>query len=134
MSRFTNTQHLYDVMQELWTRIKADNNMSNRLLQSRLIVRFHYKDPDGWVTVDGSDGKEIRVSIGHNELIPDVEMFMKADVAHHFWLGKENPALALLTGKMQSKGQVNKALALLPVLKPAFEIYPEVLEDLEKSA
>lgn len=134
MSIFTNTQHLYTVMQELWTRIKANPEMSKKLLESRLIVRFHYKDPEGWVTVDGSDGKEIRVSIGHNELKPDVEMFMKADVAHHFWLGKENPALALLQGKMQSKGQVNKALALLPVLKPAFEIYPGVLEDFEKSA
>jgi putative sterol carrier protein len=134
MSIFNDTQHLYLVMEELWSRIKADNDMSSRLLKSKLIVRFHYKEPDGWLTVDGSDGKEIKVSIGHNDLVPDVEMFMKADVAHHFWLGKENPALALLTGKMQSKGQVNKALALLPVLKPAFQIYPTVLEDLEKSA
>jgi putative sterol carrier protein len=134
MSVFNDTQHLYLVMEELWSRIKADTDMSSRLLKSKLIVRFHYKEPDGWLTVDGSDGKEIKVSIGHNDLVPDVEMFMKADVAHHFWLGKENPALALLTGKMQSKGQVNKALALLPVLKPAFQIYPTVLEDLEKSA
>ncbi len=134
MSVFTNTQHLYDVMQELWSRIKADTDMSNRLLQSRLIVRFHYREPDGWLTVDGSDGEEIKVHIGHNDLKPDVEMFMKSDVAHLFWLGKENPAVALLTGKIQSKGQVNKALALLPVLKPAFQIYPTVLEDIEKSA
>lgn len=134
MSVFTDTEHLYDVMQELWARIAADKDMAAQLLPAKLIVRFHYREPDGWVTVDGSDGKEIKVAMGPSELKPDVEMFMKADVAHNFWLGKENPALALLTGKMMSKGPVNKALALLPLVKPAFQIYPRVIEDLKKSA
>jgi hypothetical protein len=61
-------------------------------------------------------------------------MSMKSDVAHNFWLGRENPALALISGKISSRGPVNKALALLPVVKPAFQIYPGVVEDLKRAA
>jgi hypothetical protein len=134
MSSFTDTKQLYLVMNELWSRIKADKGMATTLLESKLIVRFHYREPDGWVTIDGSDGKELHITIGLSELKPDVEMFMKSDVAHNFWLGKENPALALLTGKIVSKGPVNRAMALLPAVRPAFSMYPGIYEGLKKSA
>ncbi|MGH9551730.1 MAG: SCP2 sterol-binding domain-containing protein, partial [Terriglobales bacterium] len=114
--------------------IKADQRMSDQLLKSRLVVRFVYREPDGVLTVDGSDGEEIRVYAGACDIKPTIEMAMKADVAHNFWLGKENPAMALISGKMSSKGPVNKALALLPVVRPAFQIYPTVVEDFKKSA
>ncbi|HEY9714204.1 MAG TPA: SCP2 sterol-binding domain-containing protein [Chroococcales cyanobacterium] len=134
MSIFADTEQLYQVMQELWTQIKADKSMSDSLLKSKLVVRFHYREPDGHLTIDGSDGKEIKVTIGACDLKPDVEMFMKSDVAHNFWCGKENPAAALLTGKIVSKGPVNKALALLPAIKPAFQIYPTIVENAKKLA
>ncbi len=128
MPVFADTKQLYSVMHELWEQIKADKQMSDELLKSRLIVRFHYRDPEGYVTVDGSDGREIKVVMGDCDREPIVEMSMKSDVAHAFWLGRENPAVALLTGKMASKGPVNKALALLPVVKPAFQIYPHIVQ------
>jgi len=134
MSSFSDTQQLYLVMNELWSRIKADKIMASTLLESELIVRFHYRKPDGWVTIDGSDGKELQITIGANDLKPVIEMFMTSDVAHNFWLGKENPAVALLTGKIVSKGPVNRALALLPVVRPAFSIYQSIYEGLKKSA
>jgi hypothetical protein len=121
-------------MDQLWSRIKADKKMADTLLKSNLIVRFHYREPDGWVTVDGSDGKELHITIGACELKPDIEMFMKSEVAHNFWLGKENPAVALLTGKIVSKGPVNRAMALLPAVRPAFSIYPSIYEGLKKTA
>jgi len=134
MPIFADTNELYAVMEELWLQIKADPVMSHELLKSRLIVRFHYKDPDGYITIDGSDGAEIKISLGDCDSKPIVEMTMKSDVAHAFWSGKENPAVALLSGKMTSRGPVNKALALLPVVKPAFQLYPGIVAKLKKSA
>jgi hypothetical protein len=134
MSIFSNTDELYTVMKELWRRIKADEEMSKKLLESRLIVRFVYRDPDGMLTIDGSDGRELNIYAGPCDLHPVVEMSMRSDVAHNFWLGRENPALALISGKISSKGPVNKALALLPVVKPAFQIYPDVVEEVKKAA
>ncbi|HEY9776972.1 MAG TPA: SCP2 sterol-binding domain-containing protein [Planktothrix sp.] len=134
MSVFSNSNELLEVMQELWRRIKADDQMSAKLLKSRLVVRFVYRDPDGILTIDGSDGVELKVYAGRCDIKPIIEMSMKSDVAHNFWLGKENPAVALISGKISSRGPVNQALALLPVVRPAFQIYPAVVEDLRKSA
>ena len=134
MPVFADTNELYAVMTELWEQIKADPTMSHELLKSQLIVRFHYKEPEGYITIDGSDGKEIKITLGDCDAKPIVELTMKSDVAHNFWSGKENPAIALLNGKMMSKGPVNKALALLPVVKPAFQLYPSIVAKLKKSA
>src|ERR1700755_2525248 len=104
MPFFSNTDELYLVMDRLWSHIQSDEQIAQKLLDSRLVVRFIYKDPDGSLTVDGSDGKELRFHLGVSELRADVEMHMKSDVAHNFWLGKEPPAVALLQGRIVSKG------------------------------
>jgi SCP-2 sterol transfer family len=134
MAFFTNTDELNHVMDMLWHKIKADDSMSKRLLESKLIVQFKYRDPDGLLTVDCSNGSDMKIIIGTTGLKPVVEMSMKADIAHEFWLGKVNVPLAIMSGKIVSKGPTPKALALLPVIKPAYEMYPQVLEEAGKKS
>ena len=57
---------------------------------------------------------------------------MKADVAHEFWMGKVNVPMAIMSGKIVSKGPTPKALALLPAIKPAYAMYPQVLQEVGK--
>jgi putative sterol carrier protein len=128
MAAYKNTEELQQVMSELWDRIKADKGMSAEILKAQLVVRFDYKGPKGSVTIDSSDGQEIKVQTGWCDIKPLVEMSMSADIAHEFWLGKLSVPMAILTGKMIAKGPVNQALALLPAIKPAFAIYPHVYE------
>jgi putative sterol carrier protein len=123
---FSDSEALHRVMTELWNRIKANKEMSESLLGSRLAVRFNYRDPMGQMTIDSRDGQEMKITAGASDVKPDVEMDMKSDVAHEFWLGKVSVPMAILTGKIVAKGPVQKALALLPAIKPAFTIYPEV--------
>ena len=135
MAIFNSTEELYVVMEALWNWIKSNDEISSELLKSKLIVRFVYKNPDGNLTIDGSDGKELRVTSGDCDLKPDVIMQMQSDLAHQFWLGKVNVPVALVSGKIVSRGPVNKALALLPVVKPAWQIYPSIADArLKKSA
>jgi len=126
MSAFKNTEDLNRVMLALWDAIKADKSMSGLLLQSKLTISFIYREPDSKLTLDCSDGEQLKVYIGEPNFKPAVEMSMKSDLAHDFWLGKVNIPLALISGKIVSKGPVNKALALLPVIKPAFDIYSAI--------
>jgi hypothetical protein len=134
MAVFSDTNDLYKVMDELWKRIVATEEISQKLLSSRLVVRFVYKDPDGFVTIDGSDGQTIKVTLDACDTKPVVEMRMKSDFAHSFWRGKENVPMALMQGKIVSTGPVQKALALLPAVKPAFNIYNQILEDMDIAA
>lgn len=129
MPFFKSEEELGSVMKQLWQDISEDKEISGPLLKSKLIARFHYKDPEGQITVDCSDGEKIKVDWGDCEKKPIVEMFMNADVAHQFWMGKVNVPMYLLNGKMVAKGPVNKALALLPAIKPAFKKYPDVVKN-----
>ena len=127
MPFFNDSDELGTVMKELWVTIADDSKISSPLLDSKLIVRFHYKEPDGQITIDCSDGENMVIEWGDCEKQPVVEMFMQADVAHKFWMGQVNVPMYLLNGKMVAKGPVNKALALLPAIKPAFKKYPSVV-------
>jgi hypothetical protein len=55
---------------------------------------------------------------------------MDADVAHRFWLGQLNLIKALSSKDIKSSGSIPKLLKLLPVIKPAFVIYPEILTEM----
>lgn len=134
MAFFSNSDELNKVMDILWHKIKADPSMSKRLLESKLIVQFKYRDPEGVLTIDCSTGQDMDIIIGSTGLKPVVEMSMKADVAHEFWLGRVNVPLAIMSGKIVSKGPTPKALALLPVIKPAYAMYPKVLEEAGKKS
>ena|SRR5579883_3095544 len=134
MGYFANSDELSKVMQILWNRIKAHPEMSKKLLASKLTIQFRYRDPEGLLTIDCSDGQEIRVISGFTSIKPTVEMSMKADIAHEFWQGKVNVPLALMSGKIVSKGPTPKALALLPVIKPAYAFYPQVLQEAGKKS
>ena len=127
MPFFNDSDELGTVMKELWVTIADDSKISSPLLDSELIVRFHYKEPDGQITIDCSDGENMVIEWGDCVKQPVVEMFMQADVAHKFWMGQVNVPMYLLNGKMVAKGPVNKALALLPAIKPAFKKYPSVV-------
>src|SRR5260221_13380750 len=128
MSVFASSDQLRSVMLSLWFRIKDDPGMSEQLLDSRLIVQFRYRDPEGVLTIDASDGQEMKIEWGPSEEKPTIEMSMKADVAHEFWMRRISVPVAIITVKMVSKGPTPKALALLPVIRPAFEFYPEVMK------
>ena len=133
MSVFTSTDELHQVMEDLWKGIQCEPEMAEKLVASKLIVQFRYREPEGLITIDCSDGVNLKIHVGKTEIKPLIEMSMKADIAHEFWLGKVNVPMALMMGKIVSRGPTPKALALLPVIKPAYQIYPRVLEVRGKS-
>ena len=129
MPIFANADDMWKVMGPLWERIKADPQMGPDLLQSGLIVQFRYRDPELILTIDSSDRQDMKIINGAGPNKPTIVMSMKADVAHEFWLGKVSVPVAILTGKIASVGPTAKALALLPLIRPAFPIYAQILKD-----
>ncbi len=55
-------------------------------------------------------------------------MTMDADFAHKFWHGKANLVTSLTRRLVVAKGNVPKTVKLLPILKPAYNLYPEYLK------
>ena len=99
MPIFRDTDHLYQVLGALFDRLSTEPQVANRLLESKLIVRFRYKDPEGIVTVDMRSAP-ISYRFGESDLEPDVEMIQSGDTSHQFWQGKLNVARAIATRKV----------------------------------
>lgn len=108
--------------------VAQEPEMSKGLLKSKLTIRFNYFDPDVCIYIDCS-GDEIKVGVNDYDSPAEVEMEMTADIAHRFWFGKVNLMMALTRGQMKARGPIPKILKLLPVIKPAYELYPRYLKE-----
>ncbi len=128
MPLFSNSETLKKVLGGFFTYLLQQPEMRERLMASKLVIKFNYQEPDLSITVDLS-GDEGRISFNDVEKTPEVEMKMKADVAHRFWFGKVNLVVALARREMVAKGPIPKILKLLPVIKPAYELYPKYLRE-----
>ena len=80
------------------------------------------------ITFQLVEGEEIRVDLGDSELDPEIVLTADADVAHLFWLGRVNVTVALARGQMKATGPVAKILKLVPLIKPVFPRYRDLLE------
>ncbi|MAM87714.1 MAG: hypothetical protein CME36_10460 [unclassified Hahellaceae] len=125
---FEDSTMIYDVLGNFYQSLIDHEELGPRLLNSHLVVQFRYSDPEAVITLDAS-GSEVVLYLGDvYDGVPEVTMSMKADFAHAFWQGKANFLTALTRRQVTSKGNVPKAVKLLPILKPAYELYPEHLK------
>ena len=53
---------------------------------------------------------------------------MSSETANRYFQGKENVALAIARRRIKTGGDVKAALALIPITKPVFEHYRELVE------
>jgi putative sterol carrier protein len=109
---------------EIFRQAAADPELAPRFAQSGVVLKLHYTEPAFTMTVDMPNS---RVYVGDEGPAANVEMFMKADVAHRFWLGQVNVAAALAKGDMRAKGPVTKILKLVPMAKTLYPRYQEMV-------
>ncbi len=132
MAVFKDPSEVYQCIGGLFRKALADP-LSQKVADSKISVRFNYSDPDSSITVDAKNpppGQPYAIYEGDNPIKPDVVMTMKADVAHQFWLGKVNLVAALAKGQMKAVGPIQSIIKLIPVIKPAFELYPQHLKEI----
>ena len=53
---------------------------------------------------------------------------MSSETANRYFQGKENVPMALARRRIKAGGDVKAALALMPITKPVFEHYRELVE------
>jgi len=128
MGLFESSEKFEEVLAGFFRRVGETPDVAEKLLASRLVIRFSYTDPDVVIVVDCS-GDKIDVRTGDTETKAQVNMSMSADIAHKFWFGKVNLMAALTRKQMVAKGPIPKILKLLPAIKPTYAMYPKYLDD-----
>ncbi|HJZ50492.1 MAG TPA: SCP2 sterol-binding domain-containing protein [Roseiflexaceae bacterium] len=136
MAVFKNFDDLHSCMGRLYDDSKRDARIAPKIKDSNLVIQFRYDEPHATVTINAAapptqPGAYFDVLWGDDTgLKPDVEMSMKADVAHQFWHGKVNLMAALARRQIVAKGPIPKILKLLPAVEPMYAMYPTILHEL----
>ncbi len=128
MPVFKDTDHMYEVLGKLFTKLLEDEGVNKKFYEENINVQFAINDPDGeiWL-LHGADKPEL--FLGKRDEDGDVVMFLAGDDCHDFWLQKLKLPVALAKRKIKAKGPMAKILGMLPLLKPAYEAYPAICDE-----
>ena len=127
MGYFASEEEVYRFIGRLFEELVEDPDLGPRFQNANTVVQYQLRAPDAQITVQSLKDEPLRVDLGPTDLDPEVIMSMEADVAHRFWLGKVNLTAALARGEIMAKGPVAKILRLVPLVKPSFPRYQELL-------
>lgn len=124
MAVFENTAKMYEVLGTLFNTLLKDPTAGPKFLESDIVIKFDIFDPNGAIWLSKENGGE--VICGSANLKPTIEMTLSGDSCHKFWLQELSMPVALAKGHIKAKGPMPKVIKLLPLLKPAYEAYPDI--------
>jgi hypothetical protein len=130
---FQSTEEFKEVMDRAFEMMSTDPEMGPKLRAAETPQRFEFPDLDLVVNVtfapEVEGGRHLRWAWSDDcDWEPEVGMTMDSAVANRYFQGKENVAVALARRRIKSSGNVKKALALIPITKPVFKRYREMVE------
>ena len=124
MPVFKDTEHMYEMLGDLWNHIISETVVGSKLEEYGVTYKFVVNDPDGYLWV--SHEKVLTGEEANRDAV--ITMELSGDTVHNFWLKKITLPVALATKKIKSKGPIPKVLKMLPFLKTVHEKYPEYCE------
>jgi len=132
--KFRSATEFQEVMDQVFDIMSTDDEMGPKLRDAETPQRFEFPDVDLVVNItyapEISDGQHLRwVWSDDVDWEPAVGMKMNADVANRYFQGEENVAMAIARRRIKTSGDVKKALALIPITKPIFDRYRELVEE-----
>lgn len=136
MAAFKDAAEMLHILGTLYDEAKRDNRIAPKIRDARLVIQFRYEEPHGVVTINAAappthgDGYFDVIWGDEPALKPDIEMSMKADIAHQFWHGKVNLMAALTRRQIVARGPIPKILKLLPAVEPMYQMYPRLLHEI----
>jgi hypothetical protein len=133
MSGFESREQFREVIDRTFEMMSTDPEMGPKLREAETPQRFEFPDLDLVVNITYADTVEDDRNLVWEwsddvDWEPEVHMEMDSEVANRYFQGKENIAMAIARRRIKTSGNVKKALALIPISKPVFEQYREMIE------
>lgn len=131
-SKLKSTQEFKDAMEAVFTLLSEDPEMGPRLRAADVPQRFDFDDVElvlnARATRDGEPGN-LHWEWGEDvDWESKVRMTMSSDTAVRYFQGKENVPIAIARRRIKAGGDVKAALALIPITKPVYAQYSDVVE------
>ena len=131
-AEFRSSKEFREVMDRIFQMMDEDPEMGPKLRDADVPQRFEFTDVDMVVNIRAAAAGEDRNL--HWEWTDDVDwdpkvrMAMSSDTANRYFQGKENVAMAIARRRIKTGGDVKAALALIPITKPVYARYRELVE------
>ena len=130
MTVFKSPQEFREVMDRTFTLMSEDPEMGPRLREADTPQRFEFTDLDMVVNIRAGEPDEPNLAWEWSDQVgwePRVRMTMSSETANRYFQGKENVAIAIARRRIKAGGDVKAALAIIPITKPLFTRYREMI-------
>ena len=118
-------------MDKIFAMMSEDPEMGPALRDADVPQRFEFDDIDLVVNIRAGEAREGNLHWEWTDDVdwePKVRMTMSSETANKYFQGKENVAMAIARRRIKTGGDVKAALALIPITKPVYEPYRDVVE------
>ena len=129
---FDSPEQFREAMDVVFGLMNDDADMGPKLRDADVPQRFDFDDVDLVVNIraarEGEGGNLHWEWTDDVDWEPKVKMKMSSEVANRYFQGKENVAIAIARRRIKAGGDVKAALALIPITKPVYAQYRDVVE------
>jgi len=128
---FDSPKQFREVIDRVFSMMSEDPEMGPKLRDADVPQRFEFDDVDLVVNIRAGQGDEGNLHWEWTDDVdwePRVKMKMSSSVANKYFQGKENVAIAIARRRIKTGGDVKAALSLIPITKPIYARYREMLE------
>ena len=130
-ANFASDEEFIEVMDRTFAMMSEDPAMGPELRDADVPQRFEFTDLDLVVNIraasEDEDGNLAWEWTDDVDWEPKVRMTMSSVTANRYFQGKENITIAIARRRIKTGGDVKAALALIPITKPIFERYAELV-------
>jgi hypothetical protein len=130
VSAFSSPNEFLEVMNRTFTLMSEDPDMGPRLRAADTPQRFEFTDLEMVVNIRAGRPGEANLAWEWSDEIawePKVRMAMSSETANRYFQGKENVAIAIARRRIKAGGDVQAAIAIIPITKPLFAHYREMI-------
>jgi hypothetical protein len=130
--QFESEDEFREVIDQVFGMMSDDPEMGPALRDADVPQRFEFDDLDLVVNIRAGDGAdEGNLYWEWSDDVPwepKVRMKMSSETANKYFQGKENVAVAIARRRIKTGGDVKAALSLIPITKPVYARYRELVE------
>jgi hypothetical protein len=127
---FKSVAEFREVIDRTFKLMCDDPDVGPKLREADISQRFEF--PDVRLAVNLRPGRPEEPNLiwewsDDADSEPKVRMAMNSEIANRYFQGKENVAIAIARHRIKASGDLKAALAMLPLTKPVFPRYQEMI-------
>ena len=130
MGPFKSPEEFREVMDRTLVLMSEDPEVGPRMREADCPQQFSFPALEMVVNIRSGSAGEANLAWEWNDPVawePKVKLEMSPETANRYFQGKENVAIAIARRRIKAGGDVKSALVIIPITKPLFGRYREMI-------